>query len=911
MTPRRAVQRLLALLRQGRLERELDNEVRAHLELAERDALARGLTAAEARDEARRAFGGVQQMKEIHRDDRSTRWIENLIRDIRYGAAALRRDPGFTFVAVSVLALGIGANTAMFSLVDGILFQPLPFPHPERIVRVWEAPTPSTSNSTTTRTFEELMRQSRSFEALSAESLSTATIPVNGEPTRLNGRYVSAGHFTVFGVEPLLGRAFRPEEDQPGAPRVLILSHAAWQTYFGGDRGLLGRELLLDNEPHQVIGVLPPGAFDRHRARPLQDPASFWRLNAFTPEELAASSHWLNPVGRLKPGVSLEQARSDVLSVRAQIADTIPAWKKDWSMTLEPFDQLLVGDRLRQSIYIALGAVVLVLLIACANITNLLLARSAARRKEMAVRVAIGATRGRIAAQLLTESLVLGALGGAAGVALAALLIQIAVPLVPAMPFTADVTLNLRVLAFATAMALAVSVLVGLLPAIRVSTGSAATALNQAGRGSSGGNDRARRIIVAAEVAVSVVLICGAFLLFKSLGNLQQVEIGARIERVLTMSLDLPYDRYPSGTHRAAFYPLLIERLRAVPGIESATVSGDVPLEGTGGENLRLPGREERVLVRFKRADSDYFSTLGIGLVAGRGFTPADRAGTPCVVVINEALARRLRDTFGIDPPVGASVDLPALGFERDRRAAMTIVGVAGNERVQSDLRAPIDEVAYVPMAQAPRMQVKLAVRTRGDAMAAVPAIREAVRQLDSRLALADIRTMEQIWERSLSGLREPVWLIGIFAMVSALLAAIGLYGVLSHSVTQQRREIGIRMALGARANDVLSFVARSTLTMVGLGLAAGLAGAFALTRVTSSLLFEVSARDPWAFVAGVLGMGATALVAALIPARGPRAWTRQRRYTATARTPVIKPSGYEPGGSVTQRSSNAAGPKT
>ncbi|MGE0862322.1 MAG: ADOP family duplicated permease [Vicinamibacterales bacterium] len=869
MTLRRMVQRLVALMRQSRLERELDDEIQAHLELAERDGLARGLSPAQARDEARRAFGGIQQVKEVHRDDRSARWIENLVRDVRYGGAALRRDPGFTLVAVSVLALGIGANTAMFSLVNGILFQPLPFPNPERIVRVWEAPTPDTSNATTTRTFEELKRRSRAFEALSAESLSTATVPINGEPTRLSGRYVSFDHFTVFGVQPLIGRAFRTEEDQPGATRVVILSHAAWQQHFGGDRGILGRDLLLDNEAHQVIGVLPPGAFDRHRARPQDEPASFWRLNAFTPEELAASSHWLNLVGRLRPGVSIEQAQSDVLSVRAQIADQIPAWKKDWSMAVEPFDRLLVGERLRQSIYIALGAVVLVLLIACANITNLLLARSAARRKEMAVRVALGATRGRIAAQLLTESLVLGALGGAAGVVLAAVLIQAAVPLVPAMPFTAEVTLNLRVLAFAGVMAIAVAVLVGVLPAVRVSTGSAAVALNNAGRGSSGANDRARRLIVGAEVAVSVVLICGAFLLFKSLANLQQVDLGVRVDRVLTMSLDLPYDRYPSGTHRAAFYPQVIERLRAIPGVESAAITGEVPLEGANGENLRLPGRDERLLVRFKRADSDYFSTLGIRVVAGRGFTPADRAGTPYVVVINEALARRLRDTFGLVDPVGASIDLPALGFERDRRAAMTIVGVIGNERVDSDLRAPIDEVAYVPIAQAPRMLVKVAVRTRGgDAMAAVPAIRDAVRQLDSRLALADIRPLEQIWERSLSGLREPVWLIGIFAVVSALLAAIGLYGVLSHSVTQQRREIGIRMALGARANDVLSFVARSTLTMVGLGLAAGVAGAAALTRVTNSLLFEVSARDPWALAAGALGMGAIALAAALIPAR-------------------------------------------
>jgi putative ABC transport system permease protein len=867
MTLRRRIARILALFRRSRLEHELDDEVAAHLELAERDALARGLAPAEARRDALRSFGGVEQIKELHRADRSTLWLENLVKDARYALAALGREPLFAGVAVGVLALGIGANTAMFSLVDGVLLKPMPFPHPERVVRVWEAPTPTNTNSTTTRTFLELKEQSRSFEALSAESLSTATVPVNGEPTRLNGRYVSWDHFAVFGIQPLAGRTFRPEEDQPGAARVVILSHAVWQRHFGGDRGVLGRELLLDDEPHQVIGVLPPGAFDRHRARPLDEPASFWRLNAFTEQEIAASMHWLNPVGRLKPGVTLEQAQQDVLAVRARIAGQIPAWKRDWSVTVEPFDQLLVGDALRQSMYVALGAVVLVLLIACANITNLLLARSAARKKEMAVRSALGATRGRIAAQLLVESLVLGSLGGLAGVGLAALLIEVAVPLVPAMPFTAEVTLNLRVLAFATTIAVVVSVLVGVLPAMKESLGTAATALSEASRGSSTATDRTRRTIVAVEVAVSVVLICGALLLFKSLARLQQVDIGARIDRVITMAIDLPYERYPSGHHLAAFYPLLVERLQAIPGVMSASVSGDVPLEGTGGENLRMPGSDERLLVRFKRADAGYFATMGIDVVAGRAFTPADRIGAPYVTVINEALARRLQDRFKVADPLGESVDLPTLGFGPDRRATMTIVGIIRNERVRSDLRAPVDEIAYVPIAQAPRMQVKVSARTRGDEAAAVPAIRAAVRELDPRLALADVRTMEQIWERSLSGLREPVWLIGIFAAVSALLAALGLYGVVAHSVHQQRREIGIRMALGARANDVLGLIVRNVMVMIAAGLAIGLAGAAALTRVTESLLFEVSALDPAAFAAAAVGMAAVGLIAALIPA--------------------------------------------
>jgi predicted permease len=868
MTIQRRIARLLALVTRSRIERELDDEVLAHLEMAEHEAIARGLDPAAARRDALRQFGGIDQMKEAHRDDRSVRWLEHLAKDIRYGLAGLRREPGFAVVAIGVLALGIGANTAMFSVVDSVLLQPLPFPHPERIVRILEAPTPTTRNSTTTGTFEALKRQTRSFDAMSAESLSTATVMVNGEPTRLNGRYVSADHFDVFGIEPLIGRTFRPEEDRNGAAAVVILSHAVWQGRFGGDHAILDRDLLLDGEPHRVIGVLPAGAFDRHRARPLQEPASFWRLNAFTPEEMAASSHWLNPVARLKPGVSLEQAHADLLAVRADIADTIPAWKKDWSVAIEPFDRQLVGDKLRQSILIAQGAVVLVLIIACANLTNLLLSRGAARRKEIAVRAALGAGRARLVTQLLTESLVLGVFGGAAGIALAALLIRVAVPLLPLdLPFTADVALNLRVLLAASAIAIAVSAIVGVLPAMRLSGGSGAEALNRAARGSSGQHDRLRRIIVGAEVAASFVLICCAVLLFRSLVRLQSVDIGARVDNVVTMSIDLPWSRYPNGSHWASFYPLLAERVRAIPGVESAAISGDVPLEGTGGEYLRLPGHEQQMMVRFKRADASYFSTLGIPVTAGRGFTSEDRVGTPYVAVVNEELAARLRETFRIHDTVGAVVDLPVLGFGRDRRSSMTIVGIIGNERVRSDLRAPGDPIAYVPIAQAPRMQIKLSARTRGDALAAVPSIREVLRQIDPQLALADIRTLEEIRNGSLSGLREPTWLIVAFAVLSLWLAALGLYGVVSHSVSQQRREIGIRMALGATASNVLTMVVRHVMTTIVIGLITGLAGAYWLTRVTASLLFEVSPLDPFAFATAAAAMITVAIAAAIIPA--------------------------------------------
>lgn len=866
----RVFARLLALLRRDRLERELDDEVIAHLELAERDARERGLDPIAARRDALRAFGGIEQMKEVHRDDRSVRWIENSVKDLRYGLAGLRREPLFALIAIGVLALGIGANTAVFSVVDGVLLEPLPFPHPERIVRMWEAPTTTTTNSTTAQNFIELKRRLQTFEVFSGETDVNATAEIGGEPVRLQGRRVSANHFDVFGIAPMIGRTFREADDRPGAPNVLIISHAAWQQRFGGAANILDQEVRLDGVPFRIIGVMPRGVLDRDRRRPDMTFVSFWRPLALRPEELASGSHFLAPVGRLKPGVTIEQAQRDLLAARADIADLIPQWKKEWSVVVEPFDAALIDGKLRQSLYVALGAVVLVLLIACANLTNLLLARGAARQKEIAVRAALGASRGRLVAQFLTESLVLGSLGGVAGIALAAALIAVAVPLLPiAIPFTADIELNLRVLAFATLISLTVSIIVGVMPALRLSSGPAASALNTVTRGSSGQHHRLRRVIVGAEVAVSLVLICGSILLFKSLVKLQQVDTGVRAANVVTASIDIGRDKYPTAEHVIGFYDRLIEQIIALPGIDAASIAADVPLEGTGGENLRMPGHgDTRLPVRFKRADAGYFATIGLEIVKGRGFTRADRLGAPYVTVINEALARDLESTFGVSDPVGQLVDLPAIGYQTPTvRQPMLVVGVVKNERVEPDLREQFPGVAYVPIAQAPILWNKLAVRTDRPTADVTPALRDALRHIDPRIALANVRTVDELRDLSLSGLRAPVWLIGTFAILSALLAAFGLYGVVAHSVTQQRREIGIRIALGAHTNDVLSMVVRHIMTTIAAGLLAGIIGALALTRVTRSLLFEVSALDPAAFTIAAVTMAMVGLIAAIIPA--------------------------------------------
>jgi putative ABC transport system permease protein len=855
-----AAQRLLALFRKPRLDGELDGEIRAHLELAELDAMATGLDPEEARRQARRSFGGIEQMKEDHRDQRSLPWAENLWRDLRYGTASLARDSAFAAVTIGLLALGIGANTAMFSIVDAVMLKPLPFPEPERMVRVWETP-PGGRNGTTTLTFLDWKRQSDIFEALSVENPTKAAITTGGDPARVSGKQVSTDYFQVFGVKPQIGRTFAPGEDQPGAASVVVLSHAFWRSQFAGDPGVLRRDLMLDGEPHRIIGVLPAGAFDR-------DEALFWTPLIFAPDQLNRGQHWLNPSGRLRPGVSIQQARARMNALRASLNDVI--FQKDWGFTVDPFAQMLVGDTLRRSIYLASGAVLMVLLIACANVANLMLAKGATRRKEMALRTALGASRGRLTVQLLTESLVLCVLGGAAGLVLGAVLLRIAVPLLASsLPFTADVSMDLRVLAFAAAAVMAVLILAGLLPSLQTSFGTLSNALNQSSRGSSGSNRAVRRTIVIAEVAASVVLICGAALLFKSLAKLQRVDLGVRIDHVITMSADLPMAQYPSPASAARFYEAVVQRLQAVPGVERASISQGLPLEGVQwGEYLSLPGSDQFILVRLKLVDPGYFSTLQIPMDSGRGIENRDRVGSPPIVVINQELERQLSKTFGIRNPLGrmVAIDVPGYGPIPETQTKLQIVGEIRSERTGA-LNAPPDVVAYIPVAQFPRQDIKLVVRTQSEPAAVMPGIREAVREIDKHLPLGDVMTMEQVKQQSILWAKQPSWVLGAFAGVAALMAALGLYGVLANAVTDQRREIGIRMALGARPSDVLAHTLRSALSMLAVGLAVGLAGAFALTRALKSLLFEVSALDPVALALACVLMTLVGILAAWIPA--------------------------------------------
>jgi predicted permease len=866
--------RLLALLRAGGLDEDLQSEIEAHLELAEQEARARGLSPEDARRDARLRFGGVAQVRDEHRDRRSARWLETFLRDLRYGFASLGRRRGFAAVTIGVLAFGIGTTTVMFSLVDSVLLRPLPYPDPDRIVRLWEAPTPGTINQTTNGFFDEWRRLSVSFDAMAASRPAHITVGISGEPVRLSGVLATADYFKVFDVRAALGRTFAPDDDRPGHEHVIVLSHAAWQTRFGRDPNVVGEDLVADNRAYRVIGVLPEGSFDREPTRSgPNELADFWMPLAFSADDLTRGEHQNDVVARLKPAVTIAHAQRELLALSASLAEHLPASQRQRSVVVEPFDLRLVGDGLRRTLWLSFGAVVAVLLITCANITNLLLAAGATRHREMAVRMALGASRRRLVAQLLTENLALCAVGGLFGVSLAYALMHAAVPFLPPdLPSYVDVTLHPRALVFASVVTLGVTLLVGIVPSFRTSAGALTLAMKAGARGSSSAHERARQLVVIGEVAASMVLICAAMLLTTSLANLQRADIGARVDRIVTLSIDLPLSDYPAPERAAQFMEDVIDRVKAVPGVAAASVSSDVPLGGSGGEGLTATGQSTSVLVRFKRVDPGYFTTFDIPVLAGRGILGTDRPGATRVVVINATLARRLRETFGFADVIGRTVNLPALTYDEglgSPRADFQVVGVVGNERIRRDLRQPLggEEAVYVAIAQSPKRSLKVAVRTDGDPLVSWAGIREAMKAVDSRVAVDDVQTMAQLKANTLSAVAAPSWVIGGFAVVALLLAALGLYGVLAHSVVLQRREIGIRLALGATPGDVRHRITVQAIGVLAIGFTIGLAGAFIFARATTSLLFEVSPFDFPSFAGAGAILLVVGLVAAIVPA--------------------------------------------
>lgn len=703
------------------------------------------------------------------------------------------------------------------------------------------------------------------FEAMAAEQPTLAALNASDGPLRLPGKLVTSEYFKIFGIPTALGRTFAPEEDQPGAPPVVVLSHSAWQTYFGGDPGILQRTILLDETRYQVIGVLQPGAFDR-------DEIKFWRPLVFTQEDRLSALHRLMVYGRIRADANVAQAGEQMKAIHsALLRNSLIREDRAGTIEIRQLSLLLTGSNLRSSLQIGFGAVLVLLLITCANVANLLFARVATRKPELAVRAAVGAGRGRLVAQLLTESLALCLLGGVAGVAVAYALLQLAGPfLTKTLPFTAQVEINWQVLLFASGAVAAVTGIAGTLPAFEALRGEFGEALKQTSRSSSSIHIRLRRALVVAEVALSLVLVAGALLLARSLRKLEQLDTRVRIENVITASVFLPEQAYPTPEKAALFYRAFSNHLSATPAIAQFGMATALPLQWiSNGEGIFIPGMEKQVLVRCKRVDAGYFQTLAIPVLAGRGISDQDRQHSTRVVVINQALAARLADVAHMRDPVGKSIRLTS-GDYTQRQTLLEDVQIAGivrNERTTSPGMAE-PPVVYVPLAQSPVPYFKLLIHSSSDPTAVIAGVRHALRAVDPNLPLADVATLEQIRRETFSGVSRPAWLIGAFALLATMLSAVGLYGVLSYAVAQRRVELAIRLALGARSRDVLAHILQSAFAMIATGLGFGLIGVYLLTRTLRSFLFEVSPLDPLSVAAACVFTIAIGLLAGFVPAR-------------------------------------------
>ncbi len=853
--------RLRSLLRRDRVERELDEELRYHVDRLTDEYVAKSMSQADARTAALRAMGGVEARKEECRDARRVRVVEELFRNLRIGARMLRRTPGFTAVAVVTLALGIGANTAVFSLVDGVILRPLPYREPDRLVRLWETNPARGWNqfSVSVPNFLDFRQEGRSFEQLAAWRWQSFNLtPADGDPERVGAAAVSTNLFPMLGVTPALGRDFTPEEDRPGGEtRVVLLSNEFWRTRLGGDPAVVGSTLPLDGVGYTVAGILPESY------RPPGDPELFVPL-APNPAEESRGNHMLAVFGRLADGVSVEQARAEMEAFAARLSDQYPVSNGGWSTRIDPLYDAIVSEDTRRPLYVLLGAVGLVLLIACINVASLMLARATARQNEMAIRTALGAGRFRLSAQLLTEGLLIAAVAGALGLVVAHWGVNLLKSLaVLDMPRLEGVSVDGRVLVFTLATTLLTSLLFGIVPALRVSRTSLNETFKGGSRSTTGGADRLRlrNTLVVAEIALSLMLLVGAGLLMRSFSTLRNVDPGFDAADVATMRINLPGARYQEREPVAGFYDGLFRDVAALPGVESVGATNIVPL-GNGNTSIEViidgaaPADGSQSAADWRLATPDYFRAMRIPLLAGRSFVEQDYADKFTAAIVNEEMARRYWPGEGA---VGKQFYWHSLEGPK-----LTVVGVAGDVRANG-LDVKPRPMVYIPVVD---NSMSVVVRTAPGATVDVASIRAIVRRLDPALPLAGVTTMGRILEDSTDGERFSMTVLGGFAAVALLLAAIGLYGVLAYSVLQRTPEIGVRMALGAETRHVLALVLRQglALTLVGLGL--GVVGALAFSRVMSSLLYETQATDPATYVGVSLVLALVALLACLLPAR-------------------------------------------
>jgi putative ABC transport system permease protein len=788
--------------------------------------------------------------------------MENLMQDIRYALRMLRKSPGFTAVAVITLAFGVGGTSAVFSVVNSILLRPLPYRNSERLVTVAHSyPKMNLMASISAPAFFDYRDQTTVFESAALFSYTNRNLTGQGEPERLGGLRVSASYFPTLGVEAALGRIFLPEEEQAGHHRVVVLSCGLWQRRFGSDPAVLGRTLTFDGESYTVVGVMPASLYGE---------IEIWVPIALTPKELALRQwNHLSMIARLKPGVDLQQARAEMNTIADRLRQQYPQlYSRDsWGIAVKSLHEETIGE-IRRPLLVLLFAVGFVLLIACANVANLLLARAARRRRELAVRAALGAGYWRLIRQLLTESVLLAVLGGALGLLLSLWSVELLVAVNRAnIPRWQEIGVDGRVLAFNLAISLLTSVVFGLAPALHSSNIELTTALKEGGRSSVTrlGGFGLRNLLVISEVALALVLLVGAGLLLRSFARLLEVNLGFRPKNLLTMQVSLPDSKYSTPEQRRAFYKQALEQIKGLPGVESAGAVSNLPLSGyatSGGFKFegRVAPAEQSPFADLRSVSSEYLQAMRIPLLRGRYFDERDRTGAPDVVIIDEILAQRY---FPDEDPIGKRVAVESPEWRE-------IVGVVGPIKYKG-LDVDYQGQLYFPHAQDPwrgMYRMNLVVRTAAEPMSFVSAVRGAIQRVDKNQPVYRIMTMEQLVADSISQRRLSMFLLGLFASLAMLLAAVGLYGTLAYSVAEWTHEIGIRMALGAQRQNIFKLVVGQAMILTATGVAIGLAAAFALSRLISGLLFGVAPTDPGTFAAVPLLLTAVALMACYIPAR-------------------------------------------
>jgi putative ABC transport system permease protein len=804
--------------------------------------------------------------------------MNTLLQDLKYGLRMLLKHPHVTGIAVVTLALGIGANTAIFSVVNAVLLNPLPFREPDRVVALWESVPNQGRSRVTPANFHDWKKQNTVFEDVASFGRNSLTLTGDGEPEQLVGARVSSGYFAVIGVEPIIGRSFTAEEYELGKGRVVILGHALWQRRYGGDRNIINRNITLDNTPYTVVGVMPRGLYPVSPLNPGritfdEQEQNFWLPMSFTAEWAAArSAHVLGVVARLKQGVTKEQATAEMNAIGRRLEKEYVANRGE-GILVSPFMDEVVGN-VRPALLTLLGAVGVVLLIACANVAGLLLAQHAGRSKEIAIRAALGAGRRRLVRQFFIEGLLLSLLGTVAGLALASLGLKVLLQFVPAgVPRLAGVSLNWRVLGFTILIALGTCLIFGLIPALETSKLDLNSALEQSGRTSGPGASklRFRQLLVVFQMSMAVMLVIGAGLLVKSFWLLQRVDPGFESEHVLSAGLTLTLSKYSEPEQINNFHKQLLERVSAIPGVKHATLAYDHPLTSNWIDSFQVEGR---VLPADSRSQSanfvpigpEYFDTVGLKLVGGRRFTQGDDADHPGVVLVNESF---VKNYFPNENALGQKMRLgpPGRIWKNKKLTSFEIVGIVRDVKL-AGLEAPSEPAYYIPASQAPLEDMTILVRTTTDPLSIVGALRQAVWSIDPNQPIANISTLEKVVDDSVAPRRLNMLLMGLFGGLAMLLSAVGIYGLLSHAVTQRTQEMGIRMALGAQVNDVLKLVLKQGMMLVVIGEIIGLAGALALTRLIRGLLFGVTPNDATTFVVVAAVLGIVALLACYFPAR-------------------------------------------